>query len=140
MSSSLKPELRLDWCSYDAALYSVKRWHYSKSMPCAKTARLGVWEDGKFIGALVFAWGANNRLAEEYGLEIIECAELCRVALTTHETPVSKPISIACKMVKRAMPGLRLIVSFADPERNHVGTVYQGAGWIYVGQRPAHRA
>lgn len=130
----MKAALKIDWCSYDAAKFATLRWHYSRSMPSAKTARLGVWENGKFIGAVVFAWGANLRLAGEFGLKMTECAELCRVALTKHETPVSKIISIAVKMLKRAMPGLRLIVSYADPGHKHVGTVYQAAGWIYVGE------
>ena len=28
----------------------------SRSLHCSKTARLGIWEDDKFIGAIVFAW------------------------------------------------------------------------------------
>src|SRR5206468_8960196 len=100
MSSSHKPTLRIDWCSYDAAKYAVRHWHYSRSLPCSKTAKIGVWEDSAFIGAVVFAWGANKRLAGEYGLKMTECAELCRVALTTHRTPVSKIVSIAVKTLK----------------------------------------
>src|SRR5262249_50044285 len=100
MNSSRKPTLRIDWCSYTAAKYAVKHWHYSRSLPCSKTARLGVWEDDKFIGAVVFAWGANRHLAGEYKLKMTECAELCRVALTKHTTPVSRIISIGVKMLK----------------------------------------
>ena len=131
MSSS--PELKLDWCSHDAAWYAVKHWHYSRSLPSSKTARIGVWENGKFIGAIVFAWGANLRLAGEFGLKMTQCCELCRVALTRHETPVSRIVSIAVKMLKRTMPGIRLIISYADPEHGHVGKIYQAMGWIYVG-------
>lgn len=134
MSSSRKADLRLDWCSYDAARYAVKRWHYSKSLPSSKTARIGVWENGNFIGAIVFAWGANLRLAGEYGLKMTECAELCRVALAKHQTPVSRVVSIAARMLKQAMPGIRLLVSYADPEHRHVGKIYQAMGWVYVGQ------
>src|SRR6516162_6955846 len=101
MSSS--PNLRIDWCTYDAARYAVEHWHYSRSLPCSKTARLGVWEDGKFIGAIVFAWGANRHLAGEYKLKMTECAELCRIALGKHITPVSRIISIAVKLLKREM-------------------------------------
>lgn len=146
----MKTELKIDWCGYDAALYAVRRWHYSKSLPSAKTARLGVWENGKFTGAVIFAWGANNRAAGEYRLKMTQYAELSRVALDKHETPVSKIISISVKMLKRAMPGIRLLVSFADPEHGHIGSVCQAAGWIYVGEsigassvmlnsRPTHR-
>jgi len=134
MSSSRKPTLRIDWCSYVAAKYAVKRWHYSRSLPCSKTARLGVWEDDKFIGAVVFAWGANRHLAGEYKLKMIECAELCRVALSKHSTPVSRILSIGVKMLKREMPGIRLIISYADLNHGHFGKIYQASSWIFVGE------
>jgi hypothetical protein len=104
-------------------------------MPCSKTAKIGVWENGRFIGAIIFAWGANLRLAGEYGLKLTECAELCRVALTDHETPVSRIVSISIKMLKRHCPGLRLLASYADPAQGHVGSIYQAMGWVYVGER-----
>jgi hypothetical protein len=137
MSSSLKPIkpiLKLDWCSYDAAKYAVRHWHYSRSLPLSKTARLGVWEDDKFIGVVVFAWGANRHLAGEYKLKMTECAELCRVALDDHATPVSWILSIAVKMLKRAMPGIRLIVSYTDLNHGHFGKIYQASNWVFVGE------
>jgi hypothetical protein len=133
MSLSRKPTLRIDWCSYDVAKYAVRHWHYSRSLPCSKTARLGVWEDGKFIGAIVFAWGANRHLAGEYKLKMTECAELCRIALDIHTTPVSRIISIAVKMLKREMPGIRLLVSYADLNQGHEGKIYQASNWLFVG-------
>ena len=134
MSLSRKPTLRIDWCSYEAAKYAVQHWHYSRSLPCSKTARLGVWEDDKFIGAIVFAWGANRHLAGEYELRMIETAELCRVALAKHSTPVSRILSIAVKMLKREMPGIRLIVSYADLNHGHFGKIYQASNWVFVGE------
>ena len=134
MSSCPKPKLRIDWCSYEAAKYAVQHWHYSRSLPCSKTARLGVWEDSVFIGAVVFAWGANRHLAGEYKLKMTQCAELCRVALNKHATPVSKILSIAVKMLKRAMPGIRLLVSYADLNQGHLGKIYQASNWVFVGE------
>jgi hypothetical protein len=134
MSSSHKPILKIDWCSYEAAKYAVQHWHYSRSLPCSKTARLGVWENDKFIGAVVFAWGANRHLGGEYKLKMTECAELCRIALDHHATPVSKIISIAVKMLKREMPGIRLLVSYADLNHGHLGKIYQASNWLFVGE------
>jgi hypothetical protein len=134
MSLSHKPTLRIDWCSYDAAKYAVRHWHYSRSLPCSKTARLGVWENDKFIGAVVFAWGANRHLAGEYKLKMTECAELCRIALDKHTTPVSRIISIAVKMLKREMLGIRLLVSYADLNQGHKGKIYQASNWFFVGE------
>jgi hypothetical protein len=134
MSLSRKSTLKLDWCSYDAAKYAVRHWHYSRSLPCSKTARLGVWEDDRFIGAVVFAWGANRHLAGEYKLKMTECAELCRVALAKHSTPVSRILSITVKLLKREMPGIRLIVSYADLNHGHFGKIYQASNWVFVGE------
>src|SRR5499425_3948244 len=134
MSSCPKPKLRIDWCSYEAAKYAVQHWHYSRSLPCSKTCRLGVWENDQFIGAIVFAWGANRHLAGEYKLKMTECAELCRIAFDKHITPVSRIISIAVKMLKREMPGIRLIVSYADLNQGHQGKIYQASNWLFVGE------
>jgi hypothetical protein len=95
---------------------------------------LGVWEDDKFIGVVVFAWGANRHLAGEYRLKMTECAELCRIAFASHTTPVSRILSIAVRMLKREMPGIRLIVSYADMNQGHVGKIYQASNWFYVGE------
>jgi hypothetical protein len=52
-----KPVLRLDWCSHAAAKYAVEHWHYSQTMPVGKLAKIGVWEDNKYIGAIIFGLG-----------------------------------------------------------------------------------
>lgn len=129
-----KPELRLDWCSHEAAKYAVVNWHYSKVMPRFKLVKVGVWEDGQFIGCVLFGSGASNALGTPYGLTPLQTCELVRVALGEHKTPVTKIVSIAIKFLKRSNPGLRLIVSFADPVQGHHGGIYQGGNWIYSGK------
>ena len=52
-----KVDLRVDWCSYEAAKYAVEHWHYSRSMPVGKLLTVGVWENGEFVGAVIYAWG-----------------------------------------------------------------------------------
>jgi hypothetical protein len=129
-----RPELRLDWCSHEAAKYAVEHWHYSKSLPPPPHVRLGVWESNSFIGCVLFARGANRNLLTPFGLLNTQGAELVRVALTAHATPVSRIMSIACRMMASANPGLRLLVSFADPFQSHHGGIYQASGWVYAGQ------
>jgi hypothetical protein len=63
-----------------------------------------------------------------------ECSELCRIALTKHTTTVSRILSIAVRMLKREMPGIRLIVSYADLNHGHIGKIYQASNWLYVGE------
>lgn len=71
-----------------------------------------------------------------YGLTVTEACELTRVALTVHQTPVSRIVAVAVKMLRKHSPGLRLIVSYADPNHSHVGGIYQAGGWVYSGQTP----
>lgn len=126
-------KLKLDFCTHEAALYACKQYHYSKAMPAGKAVKIGVWENDKFIGAVVFSRGANNHLLMPYGLEVTEGCELARVALSKHETPVTRIVSIAIKMLKKESPKLRLIVSFADSRQGHTGKIYQAGNWIFTG-------
>lgn len=127
-------ELRLDWASHDAALYAVTRWHYSAVLPTGKLVRVGAWEDGTFIGVVLFSRGASPYLGRAYDLDATELCELTRVALTGHASPVSQIVAGALRMLRESSPGLRLVVSFADPTRGHRGGIYQAGNWIYTGQ------
>ena len=130
-----RPNIHLAWCSYRVAKYAVQRWHYSKTMPAGKTVRIGVWEDSRFVGAVIFGAGSGNMTnGEQYGLaKTHRMAELCRVALASRRTPTTRIISIAIKMLRSNSPKLRMIISFADPRQGHIGTIYQAGGWVYTG-------
>lgn len=133
-NTNSRPELKIDWASHEAAKYAVENWHYSQKMHIGKTVLVGVWEETRFIGVVVFATGACNSLGSPYGLTQFQVCELVRIALTKHATPVSRIMRIALKFLRKKCPSLRLVVSFADPEQGHHGGVYQAQGWIYAGR------
>ena len=126
--------LHLDWCSHEAAKYACEKWHYSKCLPSGKTVKIGVWEEKKFIGVIIFSSGANCMIGKPYNLKMTEICELTRVALTSHKNQVSKIVAISIKILRKFCPKLRLIVSYADPEQNHVGAIYQAMNWVFVGR------
>jgi hypothetical protein len=129
-----KPVLRLDWCSHAAAKYAVEHWHYSRRMPMPPLVSVGAWEDGVYVGCVLFSRGANAQLGAPYGLAMTECAELVRIALASHATPVTRIVAVALKFLRTNSPGLRLLVSYADPSEGHHGGIYQGGGWTYSGR------
>lgn len=131
-----KVDLKLDWCSHKAAKYAVEHWHYSKSLPTPPLVKVGVWEDGQYIGCVLFSRGANNNLGRPYGCTATQACELTRVALSQHSTHVSRIVSLAIKFLRKNSPGLKLVVSFADPNQGHIGGIYQAGNWLYVGQTP----
>lgn len=126
--------LKIDWCSNEAAKYAVKHWHYSKVMPVGKMVKIGIWEDDKFIGCVLFSRGGNPNLHIAYDLKMAEICELTRVALSVHKTSVTKIIKIALAMLKKSNPNIKLVISFADQNHNHVGKIYQAGNWIYTGE------
>jgi hypothetical protein len=137
-----KIDLKIDWATHESAKYAVTHWHYSRTMPVNKTVKLGVWEDGVFIGAIIFSCGSAGvgNIGKSFGLKSTAVAELARVALNSHKTSVTRIVSISLTFLKKAQTGLRLIVSYADPEKGHIGSIYQGGNWIYVGRSSPDKA
>lgn len=124
----------LDFCSHKAARHAVMRWHYSRAMPAFKLVRIGVWEEGRFVGAILYGVGANRHIARPFNLKDTEVCELVRVALAPgRRYPTSKCVAVSLKMLKRQSPGLKLVVSYADAGQGHVGTIYQATNWIFLG-------
>lgn len=130
---SKKSAFKIDWASHKAAKYACENWHYSGVIPVGKLVKIGVWEDGKFIGVVLFGRGANNNMLKPFGLNADQGCELVRIALTTHTTPVSRIMALAVKFLKKSNIGLKLVVSYADADQNHHGGIYQAANWIYSG-------
>lgn len=133
MNSTSKPVLKIDWATHEAAKFAVENWHYSKTMPKSKLAKFGVWEQDKFIGAVIYGVGATSDLVKSYGLDTTQGCELVRVALTKHKTPVSRIVAISLRILKKQYQNLRLVVSFADPAQSHHGGIYQAGGWFFSG-------
>ena len=137
VDTNSKVNLKIDWATHEAAKYACENWHYSKCTPAGKLVKIGVWENERFIGVVIFSRGANNTLGAPYGLSQTECCELTRIALHSHVNPVSRIMKLALIFLRKNSPGIRLIISFADPEQGHHGGVYQATNWIYNGKTNA---
>jgi hypothetical protein len=132
-------ELKVGPVGHEAARWAVTRWHYSHKLPTGKLVKVGAWEDGRFIGVVLFSRGASQHLPLPYGLTQAECCELTRVALTDHASPVSQIVAEALRILRRTNPGMRLVVSFADEKEGHHGGIYQAGNWIYAGHATPQR-
>ena len=131
-----KVDLRVDWATHEAAKYACENWHYSGCLPAGKLVKVGAWENGKFIGVVIFGRGASPTLGKKFYLGQDECVELVRIALTKHEIPVSRIAAFAIRFLYKTNKNLRLVVSFADPDKGHHGGIYQAGNWIYCGDSP----
>ena len=126
--------LRLGFCSREAATFAVKAWHYSHSMPSGRLVCIGAWEFERYIGCLIFGRGASSEIGSPFSLGQEQICELCRIALSDHQTPVSRILAIAIRLLRKQSPKLKAIISYSDPEHGHDGRgVYAAAGWTFIG-------
>jgi hypothetical protein len=133
------PELEVDFCSNADARYACRKWHYNSRFPKSKIESLGVWEDGTFIGTVIFGRGACSKMGSPFGLDQTEVCELLRIALVDgHKAFVSQILSLAIRKLKEHSPGIKLIVSFADSAEGHLGILYQASNFFYLGARSYH--
>ena len=126
--------MRLTRANYKAIQFACRNFHYAKSTPASSLLGYNVYNDNdEWCGCIVFSIGANNHIASAYSLSQGECIELTRVALNGKQAYTSQALSMAIKHLRQDCPVVRLIVSYADADQSHLGTIYQATNWIYVG-------
>lgn len=133
----MKESLLIAPVNFEASKFACENFHYSQKIPPSKLVRYGVWENGLFIGVIIYGDSTNFNIGSPYGLDYTEICELERVALTKHKHPVTQIISKSLKLLHKNNPNLQLVVSYADANQNHLGIIYQAGNWIYEGKSPA---
>jgi hypothetical protein len=118
--------------SAKAVRYAIMNWHYSKSVPMVQVAYAVFNDKDEWCGVICYSIGANNNIAKPYKLNQGEVIELVRVALNGKQESTSKALSISLKLIKKDAPLVKLIVSYADTEQGHAGTIYQATNWYFT--------
>lgn len=126
--------IKIKGIDFKTAKHAVMNFHYSKKMPIGKLIKYGVWENDKFIGAVVYGRGSSPFLGTAYNLNQTEVCELVRVALSEHSAPVSQIVSETLRHLRKENFKMKLVVSFADARQKHYGIIYQAMNWIYTGK------
>lgn len=111
------------------------KFHYARAVPVS-TIGYNIYNDsGEWCGVVLYGRGANHNLGNEYNLKQGEIAELVRVALNGKQECTSKAVAMTLKQLHKDCPLIRLVVSYADCDQNHLGTIYQATNWIFVGTK-----
>lgn len=125
--------MRLTIANEKAIRYACLNFHYAKAVP-TNTFGMNVYNDkDEWCGVVLYGSGANNHIGSPYGLSQGEVVELVRVALNGKQPCTSQVVAASLKFVKEHCPLVRLIVSYADCDQKHIGTIYQATNWIYTG-------
>ncbi len=127
----IKPISRQD------AVKIIKQLHYSKKANNNSQVYFGVFLDGKCGGAL--AYGPSLDKSKTIGLvegtKWNDYLELNRMALADWlpKNSESRAISVSLKLLRKAYPNLKWIISFADGCQCGDGTIYRAAGFLLTG-------
>lgn len=116
-----------------AVRYACQNFHYSRCTPCVQYGYSVFNAAGEWCGVVCFGGGATPRIGSPYGLYQGEVLELVRVALNGKQTATSQCVAAALRELHRQNPIVKLVVSYADIDQGHTGTIYQATNWIYEG-------
>ena len=113
----------------------IEKWHYSKNMNGVISTYCFKLEcKGKLIGAMVFGWLAMANTWKKYvnkKEELIELRRLCCI----DDTPKNTESFFIGKCLRwlKTNTKVKKIVSYADPEFNHQGIIYQATHFQNLG-------
>lgn len=117
--------------------YACKNFHYAKCVPCNPLGYNIYNSKDEWCGVILFGYGASPMIGSPYGLGQGQTLELTRVALNGKQECTSQAVALALKELKKDCPLVRLAVSYADIDQDHLGTIYQATNWIYIGETTA---
>ena len=89
----------------------------------------------------VFSIPANKNLEPFIFSKSVGMRELARLWAPNGHLPfaLTQALSAIIKRLKQDEPSINAIVSFADPNQDHHGGVYQAASWLFTGQSTESR-
>jgi hypothetical protein len=123
--------MRLEKASYKAIKYACLKFHYAKSVPVNVFGYSVFNKKNEWCGIILYGTGANNNIAKTYNLNQGEVIELVRVALNGKQDITSKCLGISLRLIKKDLPLCRKIVSYADIDQGHKGTIYKATNWVF---------
>jgi len=130
------PKLEIKLIDNRVAAPIIIRNHYSHTFPAGTMLAFGVFHEGALRGACCFGKGA----APEYvklveGTKRDEYLELTRLWLhdSLPKNSESFVIGFCLRFIKKHAPKIKWIISYADKNHNHLGTIYKATNFVYTG-------
>lgn len=126
--------MKITFATTKAVNYACLKFHYARAVPSASFAFNVFNNSGEWCGVILYGFGANVHIAHPFDLFQGEVVELLRVALNGKQETTSQAVAMTLRELKRIAPHIKIVVSYADIDQNHAGTIYQATNWLYLGK------
>lgn len=112
--------------------------HYLHSFPGGTQICLGAFVGNRLLGVLTLGVGPTNAHRLVDGAAPSDCVTLTRLWLSDElpKNSESRVLGIALRSLRKATK-LKFVLTYADPNAQHIGTIYQATNWIYIGPSQA---
>lgn len=126
--------MKIEKASGKAIKYACMKFHYAKAVPQIRLGYSVFNDENEWCGVVLFSNGANPHIASEFGLVQGQVVELVRVALNGKQSATSQVLAATLRQITKDAPAVKIIVSYADRNQDHIGTIYQATNWYYLGE------
>lgn len=108
--------------------------HYAKRLPSVSYA-FGLVHIDKIVGVVTFGYPPNYSYNNGKCIfNTYECLTLELNRLVVNDHSIRNLPSYFVSNALKKLPKPCAIVSYADPNQNHVGYIYQATNWFYTGE------
>jgi len=129
---------RIGFISRNQAMELVTKYHYSLVMPRINKYFIGAFENGKLVGVLTLGWGVNpvHTIRKLFpSLSTPDYYEIGKLCLADHlpKNTASYFVKQVIQLIKKEMPWVKVLFSWADGIMGKPGYVYQSCNFFYGG-------
>lgn len=122
---------------YESDIFdAMVRKHYLKGANKNINIKFGIFANDKMIGIAAYGPPTYNLIAKQLNLSSDEVFELRR--FYTEESHIynleSQALTMANEELRDVKPNIKVIVTYADPQQGHLGTLYQATNAKYLGK------
>lgn len=124
--------------SKEEALEMIRKYHYSNTLPKLNKYFLGFYLKGELVGVVTLGWGTRPRHTIQKifpSLDTKDYLEIGRMCMTDEmpRNSESQMLSQLVKWIRKNIPELKVLFTWADGMLGKVGYVYQASNFIYAG-------
>lgn len=128
--------------NYQTAARIVRDYHYAHRVPSI-VAAIGMYVDEVLAGCITYGIPPNRNALGFCGEEYIPRGlELNRLFVFDWAGRNSESwlVGQSFKWLRTNWPDYCVLISYADPEQEHIGYIYQATNWLYTGTGAAGKS